>query len=69
MQVEETLRNMLSELKGHHRDRCELLNLYITERLNKSLHSYYSELMGTYNMLTRKDAKKVLRKLNSGGEN
>ena len=61
--VEDTLNHMLKDLNSHHRKRKELLVKYVNKRLDKGLHNYYEELMASYDMLVRRDAQKVLKKM------
>lgn len=66
--VEIILRGMLNDLSNHHRGRKQLLIEYVNNRLDKSLKSYYNELMSTYEMLSRRNATRVLKKLLSEEE-
>ena len=58
------LYNILDDLSKHKRNKEELLPLYINERLNKSLQTYYKEITNSFNYLKYKDSKDVLNKLN-----
>lgn len=66
--IESTLRGMLQDLSRHHRGRKQLLIEYVNSRLDKSLKSYYNELMSTYEMLSRRNATRVLKRLLSEEE-
>ena len=46
----------------------ELIEEYINARLDKSLKSYYEELMQTYKSLTKRDAARVLKRVMSSGD-
>ena len=46
--------------------RRELLEYYVNARLDKSIQSYYEELMDSYNALTKRDAARVLRRAVEG---
>lgn len=58
------LLQMLEELASHHRNKKDLLPIYVNTRLDKSLKNYYEELLNIYDSLVRKDAAKVLKKMN-----
>lgn len=45
----------------------DMLEEYINARLDKSLKSYYEELMQTYKSLTKRDAARVLKRVMSSG--
>ena len=65
----DTLNNMIFDLKKHNRSKQELIEDYINSRLDKSLKSYYEDLMQTYNSITKRDAARVLKKaMQSKGE-
>ena len=56
--------HMLDDLASHNRKKKELLPMYVNLRLDKSLKNYYEELLSVYDSLVRKDAAKVLKKIN-----
>ena len=58
------LLHMLDDLASHNRKKKELLPMYVNLRLDKSLKNYYEELLSVYDSLVRKDAAKVLKKIN-----
>lgn len=58
------LYNIIDELSKYERNKEELLTLYINERLNKSLQTYYKEITNSFNYLKYKDGKNVLNKIN-----
>lgn len=61
---------MLDDLsKRKNKKKRDLLEEYINARLDKSLKSYYEELMQTYKSLTKRDAARVLRMAASMGRN
>lgn len=65
----DTLNSMILDLKKHDRNKQELIEEYINSRLDKSLKSYYEDLMQTYNSITKRDAARVLKKaMQSKGE-
>ena len=51
------------ELKDHHKDRQTAMSIFIQQRLNKSLMSYYKELTSSTQYLLKRNAENVLRKL------
>ena len=59
-----TLDNILNDLSKHKRNKDELLILYINERLDKSLHTYYSSLISSVNYLKYRNCKNVMDKMN-----
>ena len=58
------LAEMLKDLDDHKRDKGQLLEHYISERLAKSLANYQADLEEDYNYLLKKDSKRVLKILN-----
>ena len=55
---------MLSDLKSHQgRDRQQLFKYYVQKRLDKSVATYYEQLMSSYKAMTTCDGKRVLKKL------
>lgn len=67
MSTPDTLKRMLKDLSSHHRSKVELLPQYIQMRLDKSVQSYYEDLLRTSAALERKDAQRVLREMVRGG--
>lgn len=55
---------MLEELNEHKRDKRYLTQIFIQDRLNKSIETYYDDLTRSYNSLKQKNELHVLRKLN-----
>lgn len=55
---------MLEELSEHKRDKRYLTQIFIQDRLNKSIETYYDDLTRSYNSLKMKNELHVLRKLN-----
>lgn len=59
--------NILKEMSEHHRNKEELLEYYITARLNKSLSTYYESLLKSSEYLSeRKNKLKVMKNINKG---
>lgn len=58
------LNNMLIDLSKYKRNRNVLFEMYIKERLDKSLEVYYNHLNYSLDLLSRKDSLKVMRQSN-----
>ena len=58
--------SILEELKTHHRSRAELIEMYVTKRLQKSMETYYKEVSQSAEFLAKKDELLMMRKLNRG---
>lgn len=67
MSTPDRLKEMLKDLSQHRRSRPALLPQYIQMRLDKSVQSYYEDLLKTSAALERKDAQRVLREMVRGG--
>lgn len=59
----EHLHTIKQDLSKHHRDRSQLCKLYVQQRLNKSLYSYYSDLSTSANYLQNRKLESVIRKM------
>ena len=57
------LDNVLYELQKYKRDKKTLLSVYIQDRLNKSLLTYYKQLTSSIRYYDRKDELRILKKL------
>lgn len=57
------LTNIKNELSKHHRDKSTLLFIYVQDRLNKSLRSYYSDLSKSAIYLKNRSPKNVINKM------
>ena len=55
---------MLNDLSKYKRDKNSLMQIYIENRLNKSLETYYSQLNSSLESLLGSDELKVLRRSN-----
>lgn len=60
----ELLENMLDEMSKFHRSKDELMSLYVSKRLEKSLQTYYEDLSESVSYLDAKNSMKVLKGLN-----
>lgn len=61
-----TLQHMLKDLRGRSGSKTELLPRYIQTRLDKSVQSYYEDLLRTSAALERREAQRVLRAMTKG---
>lgn len=59
----ENIQNIKNDLNKYHRDRSQLTLIYIQQRLNKSLNSYYNDLTNSVNYISNRKPESVLRKL------
>lgn len=58
------IKEMLEEIQMHKRKKEDLLNLYVSKRINKQIHAYYENLMNSYSTLThQKNELKVAKNL------
>ena len=60
---EEILIKMLSNIKNHQRNPDQLFEYYVQKRLDKSLQTYYKQLMSSFSSLSSYDEKNVLKQL------
>lgn len=67
MIFKDNLKIILNDMSKYHRDKDTLNQLYIEDRLQKSLESYYHELNKSIDYLNTKDQLKLLKKINKGG--
>ena len=56
------LNEILCELNLHHRDKSTLKLLYLNERLNKSLSTYYHEITKTFEYLSYRNDDNLIKK-------
>ena len=62
--TKKVIQQMLEELEEHHStNKDELLTKYVQMRLNRSLETYYKEILTSYNVLSRQNEEKVLKTL------
>lgn len=57
------LNEMLEDLRKYKRPKEELAEMYVTERLSKSLNTYYKTVRDSLSYLTDKNALKVAKKM------
>lgn len=55
------LKKMLADISKYKRNKDDLLEMYIKERLNKSLETYYDQLSSSLEYLVSKDSIRVLK--------
>ena len=58
------LYNILDDLQSHSKDRNEIFQKSIEERLEKSLNSYNEQMLESYKYLSTKKEINVLKKIN-----
>lgn len=58
------LRCILEDLNEHKRDRSEIMEKSVSEKLTASVQLYYQELTESLNYLMRRNEIRVLKKLN-----
>lgn len=64
--TQDTLNNMLKDLKAHRRPKESLINYYVQTRLTKSIQSYYSDLLKAQAQLEAREARKVFKEMVRG---
>lgn len=57
------LNSILNELEAHHRNRDGLMKHYVEMRLNKSIQSYYEQIMASVDGIETINTNRVVRKL------
>lgn len=60
----EKLNRMINDLSKYKRDKNSLLEMYIKERLDKSLEVYYNQLNYSLDVLMKRDSLKVMKQSN-----
>lgn len=58
------LYGFLNDLSHYKRDKNDLMEFYINDRLSKSLEVYYSKLYNSLSYLIKKDDLRVLKTFN-----
>lgn len=66
---EEMIRDMIDCLQNYKHDKTQLMQKYIQNRLDQNLIQYYRKLQQSVDFLSRKDSKKVIKKLNRVDKN
>lgn len=61
--MQNILNNMLKDLSKYRRNKKDLLEMYINDRLSKSLETYYSELSSSLAYLVKKNELRVLKNM------
>lgn len=61
--MQNILNNMLKDLSKYRRNKKDLLEMYINDRLSKSLETYYSELSNSLAYLVKKNELRVLKNM------
>lgn len=58
------LNRMINDLSKYKRDKNSLLEMYIKERLDKSLEVYYNQLNYSLDVLMKRDSLRVMKQSN-----
>lgn len=66
---EEMIRDMIDCLQNYKHDKTQLMQKYVQNRLDQNLIQYYRKLQQSVDFLSRKDSKKVIKKLNRVDKN
>lgn len=66
---EEMIRDMIDYLQNYKHDKTQLMQKYIQNRLDQNLIQYYRKLQQSVDFLSRKDSRKVIKKLNRVDKN
>ena len=61
--MQNILNNMLKDLSKYKRNKKDLLEMYINDRLSKSLETYYAELSNSLACLVKKNELRVLKNM------
>lgn len=64
MTFKSKLYNISKDLKSHNRNRNQLFEMSVEERLQQALTAYDKDIADSYNYLQYKDSLRVLKKLN-----
>lgn len=59
----EILIKMIDNIKKHQRNPDQLFEHYVQRRLDKSLQTYYKQLLSSFSSLTTYDEENVLKQL------
>lgn len=62
--TQSSIYQMLKDLGEHKRSKETLLRVFIENRLNKCLETYYDDITSSYESLKQKNEIHILRKLN-----
>lgn len=62
------IEGMISEIQKHKRKKEDLLPMYVQERINKQVQSYYKQILESYNILQHQNdepntIKKIVKNL------
>ena len=62
--MKEILLSMLKDMSNYHRNTCDLMPHYVSERLDLSFKEYNKELQQSIQYLTRKHEKSIIKRMN-----
>lgn len=62
------IEGMLKEIQAHKRNKEDLLPMYVQERINKQIQTYYKQIMDSYSILSHqqnevKVAKNLIKEI------
>ncbi len=71
MTVEQTLKDMLKDINEHKRSKENLLEHFVSMRLDKSIQTYYKQLLESVDYLANKEAsqERILNGINKEEKN
>lgn len=61
--MKEQLFHMLDVLNNYKRDKCTLMQTYVSDRLDKSFNEYDKELQQSVQFLTHKHEKSLIKRM------
>ena len=71
MTVEQTLKDMLKDINNHKRPKENLLEYFVSMRLDKSIQTYYKQLLESVDYLSNREAsqERILNGINKEEKN
>lgn len=71
MTVEQTLKDMLKDINKHKRSKENLLEHFVSMRLDKSIQTYYKQLLESVDYLSNREAsqERILNGINKEEKN
>ena len=71
MTVEQTLKDMLKDINKHKRSKENLLEHFVSMRLDKSIQTYYKQLLESVDYLANKEAsqERIFNRINKEEKN
>ena len=56
------IKNMISEIQNHKRDKAALLEFYVSKRLNSQVQAYYAQIIDNCSILTHQKNELLVAK-------